>query len=171
MPRRLAALGLVALLVAVAVVSYSRRPRAGAGSELLPYQARASQLPAAEQQRLAQLRLALREAEQVRGKSGRWPDSFSAPGLSWVHRADGLYVNYLGIPAEPDRLRWLVLVIEPAPAALADPAPPEDEEHHTLSDGTALHVTLWSAPNHGPVPGKVLSFPAAEHWIQWLGPP
>lgn len=173
MPRSkvLGAVALAALVTAVGVVSYLRRTSSKSSTELLPYQARASELSKVEQQRYAEIRASLREAERGRSVSKRWPAEFTAPGITWVQRGQGLYVNYLGVPAEPMRLRWLVLFIEPEPSAIKDPAPPEDDEHHTLSDGTALHVSVWTAPNDGPVPEVVLPFPAAEGWIQRLGEP
>lgn len=167
----LAALGLIAFLGAVAFLSHRRRAPTRPAAELLPYQARTTELPAAEQQRFAEIRTALRAAERARWETKKWPDAFSAPGLTWIQRGQGLYVNYLGIPTEPSRLRWLVLFIEPEPTALKDRAPPEDEEHHTLPDGTALHLSVWSAPNEGPVPSVVLPFPAAENWTQQVGAP
>ena len=169
MRKLLGALGLAALLIAVAVLSFNRRDRAKPTAELLPYQAPVGELPAAERERFAQIHTAIREAERARAGTRQWPARFNAPGVSWVQRGQGLYVNYLAVPPEPARLRWLVLVIEPDPAALKEAPPPEDEEHHTLSDGTALHVTVWSAPNQGPVPEAVLPFPAAENWTQRLG--
>ena len=164
----LATAGLVALVAAVGASSLMLRQRSKPAAELLPYQARTADLPAAEQQRFTQIGVALREAEAVRARTNSWPAPFSAPGLRWVQRGHGLYVNYLGIPEDPARLRWLVLVIEPEPLALKDPAPPEDEQHHTLADGTAIHVSVWTAPNDGPVPDAVLPFPAAEDWTQRL---
>jgi hypothetical protein len=164
------ALLIAALVVAVAATSFMRRHRTAAPStELLPYQARVVELPATEQERFAQIRAALREAEKIRAASRQWPAEFGAPDVKWIQRGQGLYVNYLGVPDAPSRLRWLVLIIEPEPSALKDPAPPEDEEHHTLSDGTAVHVSVWTTPNEGPIPQVVLPFPAAENWTQRLG--
>lgn len=166
----LPALGLVALLIAVAVVSFKRRGANGPAAELLPYQTWATELTSVEQEHFGRIRAAVREAESARSEQKKWPSSFGAPGFGWVQRGQGLYINYLGLPSDPARLRWLVLYIEPEPTALKEPAPPDDEEHHTLSDGTALHVSIWSAPNAGPVPDAVLPFPAAENWTQRLGP-
>ena len=162
-------LGLAGLLAAVAVTSFLQRKKAAPPAELLPYQALVTALPAPERERHAQLRAAIREAEKHRNEKRSWPPAFVAPGLSWVQRGQGLYVNYLGVPNDPSRLRWLVLIIEPEPSALKDPPPPDDDEHHTLADGTALHVSVWTTPNKGPIPEGVLPFPAAEHWTQRLG--
>jgi hypothetical protein len=82
----LGAVALAALVTAVGVVSYLRRTSSGPSTELLPYQARASELPKVEQQRYAEIRAALRVAEQGRSASKRWPAEFTAPGISWVQK-------------------------------------------------------------------------------------
>ena len=168
--RLLATLGVVVLLAAVGTASWLRRGRAQSATELLPYQARVGLLPSTEQERFAQVSAAIRQAEAGRATNKAWPSTLGVPGLTWVQRGKGLYVNYLGIPAEPEQLRWLVLLIEPEPSAIKDKAPPEDEQHHTLSDGTPIHVSVWTAANQGAVPEVVLPFPAAEDWIQRLSP-
>jgi hypothetical protein len=174
---RLNRLAPIALLVAVAAVAgfgVWRRKQAvvPAPAELLPYQAKVSDLPSAEHQRYDEVQKAIRAAEQQRTATGAWPAVFLAqPGLTWTRRASQLYVNYLGIPAEPDRPRWLVLIIEPPKEGIRDPAPPEDDEHHTLGDGTPIHLGVWTAPNAGPVPEVVLPFPAAEGWTQRMRGP
>lgn len=165
----LTAVGLAALVVGVGALSWLRRAPPTARAELLPYQARVADLPGVERVRHAEVRAALALAEATRAETQKWPSTFGVEGVTWVQRRHGLYVNYLGVPADPARLRWLVLVIEPEPTALKDPAPPPDDEHHTLADGTALHVTVWTAPNQGPVPEVVLPLPAAENWTQQLG--
>ena len=156
----LAAVGLVAWL------GFAHRS-AQTPLDLLPYQAQVSELAAPEQQRFAQVREQLRGAEEERDATGQWPQVLaSEPDIRWIRLARGHYVNYLGVPASARRLRWLVMVIEPEAAAIRDPPAPEDDEHHTLRDGTGLHVTVWSAPNEGPLPEVVLPFPAAEGWTQ-----
>ena len=86
-------------------------------------------------------------------------------------RQHGIYVNYVGVPAAAQGTRWLVLFIEPAATAFEakTPPPPVDEEHHTLPDGTALHVTVWTTANQGPEPTEVLAFPVSEGWVQRVG--
>ena len=163
----------VAVLLAVGVVAWlgvlHRKPPAAA---LLPYQGWVGELPRAARRRFAEVRSALRLAEQHRGKTQQWPAQFvNDRELAWSLSIHGPYVNYLGIPSDPAGLRWLVLIIEPEPAAIRDPAPPEDEEHQTLSDGTGLHVTVWTSPNTGSLPLAVLAFPAAEGWTQRLSDP
>ena len=159
---------IAALVAAVALVTWlglTQKKSSLPPNEALPYQAPVSELSAAEQERLAQLRTQLRVAEKERTATGKWPERLTEDG-SCTLRVHGPYVNYLAAPADPSRLRWLVLVIEPQPGAIRDPAPPEDEEHHTLSDGTAVHVTVWTAPNEGALPSVVLPFPAADGWTQ-----
>ena len=162
-------LAVAAVVVAVAAVAWlgASRKRVAPLPELLPYQAL---VRAADAEVFGLIRTQLRAAEKQRGTEGKWPTRFVVddPRLTWTLRAQQLYVNYLGVPADPSQPRWLVLIIEPPPTGIRDPAPPEDEEHHTLLDGTALHVTIWSAPNQGPVPEVVLPFPAAEGWTQRL---
>ncbi len=164
------ALGLVLLLTAVAYASYRRRAAPLPAAELLPYQARASELPKSEREVYAAIRLGLKSAEATRARTKAWPATFEAAGLTWSKRGQGLYINYLGLPAQASQLRWLVLIIEPAESGLKDAPAPEDDEHHTLADGTALHVTLWSAPHDGPIASVTLPFPAAEGWVQRLSP-
>lgn len=162
--RKLApALGLAVLVVAVGAASWLRR--ADTRPALLPFQSRVEGLKDDDQERHARIRAALREAERERSATKDWPQTLNVPGLTWTKREHGVYVNYVGVPAPmPVGLRWLVLIIEPEKDS-REPAPPEDDEHHTLADGTALHVTVWTAPGAG-VPEVVLPMPAAEGWTQ-----
>jgi hypothetical protein len=162
-----AAVAVAAFVVCVAALAVKSRPAPRA--ELLAYQALISRSSVAEQERFAQLHRALNGALKARANEKRWPAHFDTdPGITWVLRQHGLYVNYVGIPADASRLRWLVLIIEPDPKALKDAPAPEDEEHRTLADGTALHVTVWTSVG-SELPQEVLPFPAAEDWTQQLG--
>ena len=158
------------LLVAVGYRAFTHKPAAQRESvELLAYQAPVWALDERDQRRFGQLRAAIRQAEQVRGVTRQWPAELTpAADCSWSLRRRGVYVNYLGLPAAPGGLRWLVLFIEPEPSAIKDPPPQEDDEHHTLPDGTAVHVSVWTAPDSGPLPLELLPFPAAEGWVQRL---
>ena len=165
-------LGVLAFLGAVVAgfKSSGQRRASQRVAELLPHQALVSALSPEEQQRHLEIRGAVRHAEQQRAANKRWPADFlSTKDVVWKQSGQRLYINYLGVPADGARLRWLVLFIEPEPSAIKDPPPPEDEEHHTLPDGTGLHVTVWTSPNVGPLPLAVLPFPAAEGWTQRLG--
>jgi hypothetical protein len=126
------------------------------------WQRAVSELTRPQQRFHADLREQLRAAERERGKNKTWP----APGgifpNGWVLRQQGSYVNYLG---EGEGLRWLVLFIEPDGRTPPENVP-EDEEHHTLSDGTALHVTVWTQPLSEAPAGGVTGFPAAEGWVE-----
>ena len=157
----------MALATLVVAVSFFRGEGA-AQPPVLPHLARLGDLKAPDQATHAKIRDALRAAERVRSDTKQWPPALGVEGLTWTQRRHGVYVNYVGVPADPLRLRWLVLFIEPEPSPIVDPAPPEDDEHHSLPDGTALHVTVWTAANAGPVPEVVLPFPAAEGWTQRL---
>lgn len=139
------------------------------------------ELSQAEQRRYRQIREGVLEAENARSLTRQWPEPkalaaqgvppFEAPDLVWSMRQHGVYVNYLGVPRSGGGLRWLVLFIEPEASAFDSkmPAAPVDEEHHTLPDGMALHVTVWSQPHEGTLPPEVLAFPVAEGWVQRVG--
>jgi hypothetical protein len=152
-------------------------------SRVLPASARPSwqrsflELSPPQQRAYRELREAVFEAENRRADVQAWPEvawlveqgvpPFSVEG--WSLRRKGPYASYVG---EAEGLRWLVLFIEPEPMALgtvADVKAPDDEEHHTLRDGTALHVTVWTAPSSTAVPEGVLAFPASEGWLQRVG--
>lgn len=163
------------------------RTRGGAASvERAPWQRSWLELPAPEQRRYQAVREGILEAENLRASTKQWPsvEALAAEGvppfaldeptapLTWVQRRLGVYVNYLGVPSSGAGQRWLVLFIEPAPVAFVTPGeapPPVDEEHHTLPDGTSLHVTVWTQPNEGPAPAEVLAFPVTDGWTQRLG--
>lgn len=135
-----------------------------------------------EQRTFRYLREALFEVEHARVEAGVWPEPPAlaaaqvepfrqdelAPPRTWVKRQHGVYTSYVGVPdVGAAAERWLVLFIEPT---TNEPAPPEDEEHHTRADGVPLHVTVWSQPNDAePVPDEVLAFPAAMGWVQRVG--
>ena len=118
----------------------------------------------AEQQRFhAHLREQLRAAEQDRATGKTWPPAAAHFPGGWTLRKLGSTVNYVG---DAEGLRWLVLFLEPDPRAKAEKAPPEDDEHHTLGDGTPLHVTVWTQPLTEPATDQLTAFPAAEGWVE-----
>lgn len=150
--------------------------------ELAGWQRSFRELPLLEQRTFRHLREATFEVEHARVEVGTWPEPAAlaearvepfhrdelTPARAWVKRQHGVYTSYVGVP-EPGAggERWLLLFIEPT---TTEPAPPEDEEHHTRADGVPLHVTVWSQPNDAaPVPDEVLAFPAASGWVQRVG--
>ncbi|MBI4934263.1 MAG: hypothetical protein HY828_10320 [Actinobacteria bacterium] len=189
--RELRALGPWLLVVCVAwaggVVAQRARGKAE-GPAPAPWQRSYLSLSVAEQRLFRLVREGILEAENARAREKAWPEPAAlaeagvppfapeGPGaapLAWARRQHGVYVTYVGLPpAGAPASRWLVLFIEPEPRALKAPgeAPaPVDEEHHTLPDGTALHVTVWTQANEGPLPEGVPAFPVAEGWTQRLG--
>jgi hypothetical protein len=176
---------LVALAAWVGLAGYARRSQASRGPERAPWQRSYLELSPAEQRLYRDLRAGLFDVENERAWTKQWPDvpwlveqgvppfapDALTPALEWSRSQQLVYVNYLGVPKTPGGLRWLVLFIEPEKQAFGEttPPPPPDEEHHTLSDGTALHVTVWTMPNEGPLPDGVLAFPVGEGWTQRLG--
>lgn len=163
--------------------------------EVAPWQRSYLELSTADQRLYRELREGILEAENLRAATKQWPavaelaeagvapfapDGLT-PALTWTRAQHGVYVNYLGVPADGAAgLTWLVLFIEPEPPVLSakEPPPPVDEEHHTLPDGTALHVTVWTKPGTGaPAPSsaaavvnaEVLAFPVAEGWSWRVG--
>jgi hypothetical protein len=146
---------------------------------LLPFQALVQDRPPAEQRMFRELQEGLLEAERRRAERGSWPavsslaadgippfalDPTAKDGYDWRLMANGTLVNYLGLPQQPDRPAWLLLVQEPEPGALPDPAR-EDEEHHRLTTGVMLHVSTWVRAD-ARVAGRLLRTPQAEGWTQ-----
>lgn len=142
-----------------------------------PWQHSFLELTGPQQRLYRELREGLDDAENRRAETQRWPDpaelaADQVPAFAtsrWSLATQGPYVNYVG---EAAGLRWLVLYIEPEPGLLRAPneaPPPFDEEHHTLPDGTAVHVTVWTQSPTEPTPSAVLAFPVAEGWVQRVG--
>jgi hypothetical protein len=169
----------LALLVWVSGVARARLlGPAGAQSSPPPWQRSFLELTQPQQRLYRELREGLDDAENRRADSKRWPAPAElaadgvppfAAGGPWALKVEGVYVNYTG---EAEGLRWLVLLIEPAPGLLRAPneqPPPVDEEHHTLPDGTAIHVTVWTRPLTDPPPAGLLPFPATQGWVQRIG--
>lgn len=172
----------VALAVWAAGLLWQRSRPVDREVELAGWQRSFRELPEAEQRTFRHLREALPELERLRVEAGHWPtpetmrdervepfreDALTTPRV-WTLRQHGVYASYVGVPvADPAAQRWLVLFIEPS---TNEPAPPEDEEHHTRADGVPVHVTVWSQPNDAEsVPDEVLAFPAAQGFLQRVG--
>ena len=149
----------LAVFVVVQVAQHLRRPTS---PPLLAWQRPVSELTDAQRAMFTELRASLRTAEAQRAATHEWPSLDLTRNARWALRRQRLAINYV---AEAEGLRWLVLFLEPDPR-LHEPAPPEDEEHHTLADGTALHVTVWTQPLDTPRVDEVTAFPAAEGWVE-----
>jgi hypothetical protein len=174
----------VALAVWVCGVVVSRQH--GPAQSPPPWQRSFLELTAPQQQLYRAIREGIFEIENRRlVTAGRptWPSvealrdeqlpPFGDDGItsesSWELRFELPSVTYLGTGAG---LRWLVLFIEPQPMALGgagDRPTPVDEEHHTLRDGTALHVTVWTTSLDAPAPTGVLASPVGAGWVQRVG--
>ena len=114
----------------------------------------------ADQRVFRELQEGLLEAERIRAQTGRWPDvaTLAAEGIpplrpirrrkstyKWTSVRQDWVTNYLGVPSDPSRPAWVLVILEPEPGAPPDPAP-NDETHHRLTDGTTLHVSIWNMP-------------------------
>jgi hypothetical protein len=181
-----------AAAIVVLVAAYVFRPAAVGGSDtsertrpvdLLPFQALVRDLPSDDQRMFRELQEGLLEAERMRAGSGRWPDAaaLGAQGIPpfaadptrkgdyrWSTPAQGVTVNYLGIPAVSSASSWLLVILEPEAGAPPDPAP-NDETHHRLPDGTTLHVSIWRVAESARRSGfSAVAQPQYEGWTQLL---
>jgi hypothetical protein len=182
--------GLIIVLAASFAIFAPRGGKPGGQAwPLLPYQRLFIDLPSPDQRVLRSLREAMIEAENARSQTRAWPDvtalaqqgipPFAADPIdrdayAWSKNQAGLYVNYRGVPRVAGRPELLLLFGEPDPAAARMPGDrplPVDEQHHTLDDGTALHVSLWLRLPGRARDERVVSFPAADGWIQILSKP
>ena len=156
-------------------------------ADLAPFQIFFRDAPPAVQLMFRELQGGLREAENARGASKRWPavESLAAQGIPpfapdasaktayrWSLVQDGVYATYLGVPAPGSSApAFLVLVQELDPGsveALAASTPPY-ETHHRLADGTMLQVSTWFRAGGSPAPdGVAITRPFAEGWTQVL---
>lgn len=149
-------------------------------SHLLPFQKLIKDRPPLEQRIFRELQEGLLEAELRRVDARQWPApaALAADGIppfaidptatggpyTWQLMTSGFFVNYLGIPQRPGAPAWLVLIQEPDPNGIPDPAR-EDEEHHRLITGEMLHVSTWTRAD-ARVPIRVVRTPQAEGWTQ-----
>jgi hypothetical protein len=152
-------------------------------NNLLPYQVLMRDRPAHEQRMFRELQEGLLEAERIDSSTGDWPEpsALAADGIppfasdptargatdTWTILKRGTYINYRGTPATAGAPAWLLLIQEPTPDAPPDPSP-EDEEHHRLSGGGMLHVSVWIHAE-GSTMGNSLELvrsPQAEGWTQ-----
>jgi hypothetical protein len=159
-------------------------PRAG---DLAPFQILFRDAPAPVQLMFRELQEGVTEAENARAAVGRWPATetlaaqgvppfagaaVATPAYRWRLVRDGVYVNYLGAPAPgSSAATFLVLIQEPDPGSVepAAAAPPPDELHHRLADGTRLQVSIWFRPSGSLAPdGVAITRPFVEGWTQVL---
>jgi hypothetical protein len=187
-PRRGADAG--ALLAASAGAAGGVGAVAGGGAEtrdLMPYQRLFRTLGGEDQRLFRELQEGLLETENVRSSTRRWPApaALASQGIPpfaggparggrrryrWELRQEGLYVNYLGLPADRRDPAFLLLVQEPDPQAPAA-ASPNDEVHHRLTDGSVLHVSTWMRPpgaGAAGAGGEVIVEPYLQGWTQLL---
>jgi hypothetical protein len=154
--------------------------------DLLPYQALVRDRPSSDQRMFRELQEGLLEAERVRSATGGWPppaalaeqsippfapDPTRPEKYTWAVTQHGAFVDYRATPAVTGLPAWLLLVQEPDKGAPPDPAK-EDEEHHRLTDGTMLHVSVWTHAEGLDLPAHFISLPQVEGWTQLrIGPP
>jgi hypothetical protein len=177
---RFGVLGLAALIVTMVGVYLALRSSAldGAGSgTLLPYQALVRNLVSSDQAMFGDFQKNLIEVEATRARTGRWPEAAGPDGptpplsYKWMGTREGLFLNYLAIPSDDvSAAAWLLVIQEPDPAAVPDPAP-NDEEHHRLPDGTVLHVSIWTHRFGEQVPRQFVRQPQTAGWVQVLMAP
>jgi uncharacterized protein DUF6162 len=151
---------------------------------LLPYQTLVRDVPPVEQRTFRELREGLLEAERIRATTGQWPDvgalaaeaippfapdpTRKGPTYTWTSVRQDWAVNYLGVPSDSASPAWVLVILEPAPGAPADPAP-DDETHHRLPDGTTLHVSIWNMPEEKRRSGfAALRLPQNDGWTQLM---
>jgi hypothetical protein len=181
-------------LIVAGISAYLVLGTTGAGHDrdsqrnLLPHQMLARALPEAEQAVFRSIRNALPAVEADRARTSRWPDATTLADLSargarfgpgsaegrvvqrWERFQQATTVSYLGVPADPASPAWLLVIQEPEPGALPDPAP-NDEEHHRLPDGTVLHIYVWTHRYGSQVPARFVPQPQNDGWIEVLAAP
>lgn len=184
---RYGVLGLAALIVTMVGVYLALRSSAldGAGSgTLLPYQTLVRDLVSSDQATFGDLQKNLIEVEALRARTGRWPEGATitlaaeerigaAPASSykWIGSREGFFLNYLAVPSDDvSAAAWLLVIQEPDPAAVPDPAQ-NDEEHHRLPDGTVLHVSIWTHRFGEQVAREFVRQPQTAGWTQVLMAP
>lgn len=159
--RRATILWLLVALVVFGVGTFVSR-RTEKPPEAPSWQRPVSELSEPQQKFFKTLREQLRKAEEERGRNKKWPEAAGIFPEGFKFEQQGIYVNYSG---ESAGLRWLVLFIEPDPRFPPEKVP-EDDEHHVLSDGTMIHVTVWTQPMSEARSERVTAFPAAEGWLE-----
>jgi hypothetical protein len=187
-PRREAAnvlrVAVVILLVTWIYLANTVSPRSGGTSgrtALVEYQKLFKDLDSRDQRMFRALHEGLLEAENLRSASGAWPApaALAEQGIppfavdpiarraggesyTWSLRHEGILLNYLGRPlgrpATAGQPAFLIYVQEPTPGAPPDRAP-NDEEHHRLTDGDVLHVSVWRHPEGAKLGDTLVGLP------------
>jgi hypothetical protein len=168
---RVGVLGLAALIVTMVGVYLALRSSAidGAGSgTLLPYQTLVRSLVSSDQATFGDLQKSLLEIEAARAGV---PQGAAPTSYTWIVGREGLFLNYLAIASDDvSAAAWLIVIQEPDPAAVPDPAQ-NDEEHHRLPDGTVLHVSIWMHRFGEQVARDFVRQPQTVGWVQVLMAP
>jgi hypothetical protein len=172
--RVLALAALVVLAVAAYLALKSSALESPGAASLLPYQELVVTLVGADQAMFADLTKQMIDVEGMRAAGGQWPDAGrlkSLTGFTWTASREGYFLNYLATPGD-DRsaAAWLLVIQEPDPQALVDPAP-NDETHHRLPDGTVLHVSIWTHRFGAQIDRKFVRQPERSGWTQVLTAP
>jgi hypothetical protein len=176
---RVGVLGLAALIVTMVGVYLALRSSAMDGASsgtLLPYQTLVRSLVSSDQATFGDLQKSLLEIEAARARTGHWPEAGVPQGAAptsytWIVGREGLFLNYLAIASDDvSAAAWLIVIQEPDPAAVPDPAQ-NDEEHHRLPDGTVLHVSIWMHRFGEQVARDFVRQPQTVGWVQVLMAP
>jgi hypothetical protein len=184
---RLKVLGLAAAVMVLLGIYFGLKTSVTESGRLLPYQMLVRDLVTSDQAMFAALRQSLLDAEKARAITGRWPEAAAVTSLprttpggepspgtamySWKRSAVGVVTHYLGLPGQDaSDSAWLMVIREPEPGVPTDSAP-NDEEHHRLSDGTVLHVSIWTHRFGGQVDPAFVAQPEAAGWTQVLTAP
>jgi hypothetical protein len=184
---RLKVLGLAAAVLLLLGVYFGLRTSVTESGRLMPYQMLVRDLVSSDQAMVAVLKQSLLDAEALRTVTGRWPEapavttlpktapggeaSLPATAYSWKRSSVGVVTHYLGLPAaDASAAAWLIVIREPEPGVPTDSAP-NDEEHHRLTDGTVLHVSIWTHRFGGQLGPAFVAQPEAAGWTQLLTAP
>ena len=154
-------------------------PRTG---DLLPFQVLFRDVPPPVQRMYREMQEGVLEVENARAATKQWPavDTLAAQGIPpfalaspsyrWRLVRDGVFVNYVGMPAPTsDGPAFLALIQEPDAGYVDTTTTPLDEVHHRLADGTLLHVSIWFRAATAAAPAdQVLTQPSTAGWTQVL---
>jgi uncharacterized protein DUF6162 len=150
--------------------------------DLLPFQVLFRDASAPIQRMYREMQEGVLEAENARAATKQWPEvetleaegippfALASPSYRWRLVRDGVFVNYVGMPAPTsDGPAFLALIQEPDPGYVDTAPAAPDEVHHRLTDGTLLHVSIWFRPAAPAGPAdRVLTQPSATGWTQVL---